>query len=114
MAGGPQIVELSELLISETSAQFDGRDHGVALSFFVTNHPPGARIGLHTHPYEETFVLQAGRATFTVDGAEIEAHVGQVVIVPAGATHGFLNSGAEPLRRVTLHPADHVITEWLE
>jgi quercetin dioxygenase-like cupin family protein len=89
--------------------------------------PTGARIGgegtcqdsctgpgLHRHPYEETFIVEEGRATFTVDGETIEAHAGQIVVVPAGAAHGFVSSGDDVLRQVSIHPSDHMVQEWLE
>ena len=31
----------------------------------VVNAPPGGGPNLHTHPYEEVFVVQEGHATFT-------------------------------------------------
>jgi quercetin dioxygenase-like cupin family protein len=36
------------------------------------------------------------------------------VIAPAGAAHGFVNSGDSRLLQVSIHPSDHVIQEWLE
>lgn len=110
----PKLLALTDLAVSETAARFEGRDHGASVSFFVTNHPPGARVPQHRHPYEETFVVTEGTATFTVDGGDVEAEAGRVVIVPAGASHGFANEGDGPLRLVSIHPQDHVEQEWLE
>jgi quercetin dioxygenase-like cupin family protein len=107
------VISLDDLPGSETASRFDGRDHGATISFFVTSHPPGRVVPLHRHPYEETFIVQAGVATFTVDGETIEAPAGRIVIVPAGAAHGFANNGDELLRQVSVHPSDHVIQEWL-
>src|SRR5215213_9729762 len=39
---------------------------------------------------------------------------GQVVVVPAGVAHKFVNSGAGRLRQVDIHASDHFVTEWLE
>ena len=108
------IVDVESLRLSATAARFEGRDHGSPVSLFVTGHPPGAVVPLHRHPYAETFVVQEGRAEFTVDGATIEAHAGQIVVVPAGAAHGFRSVGEGDLRQVSIHPSDHVQQEWLE
>jgi mannose-6-phosphate isomerase-like protein (cupin superfamily) len=69
---------------------------------------------LHRHPYEEFFVVQEGSATFTAGDDVIEARGDQVVVVPAGEAHKFVNSGAGRLRQVDINASDHLITEWLE
>jgi quercetin dioxygenase-like cupin family protein len=58
-------------------------------------------------------VLEDGSATFTVDGATLEAAAGQVVVVPAGAAHRFV-TGASGCRFVSLHPVGRIAQEWLE
>ncbi len=108
------VVSVADLKLSETAARFEGRDHGSPVSFFITSHPPGARVPLHRHPYAETFIVQEGLAEFTVDGETITAQAGQIVIVPADAAHGFASLGEGALRQVSIHPSDQVIQEWLE
>jgi mannose-6-phosphate isomerase-like protein (cupin superfamily) len=58
--------------------------------------------------------LLQGSATFTGGDDVIEARGGQVVVVPAGVAHKFVNSGAGRLRQVDIHASDHFVTEWLE
>lgn len=76
--------------------------------------PPGSGPKLYRHPYEEVFVVQEGTATFTTGENVIEASGGQVVVVPAGTPHRFVNSGTGPLRQIDIHTSDQFITEWLE
>lgn len=38
---------------------------------------------------------------------------GHVVVAPAGATHGFGNTGTGELRLVAIHGAPEFETEWL-
>jgi mannose-6-phosphate isomerase-like protein (cupin superfamily) len=71
-------------------------------------------VDLHHHPYEETFVIRDGAATFTVDGEQVEAGAGQIVVVPARAVHGFVNSGDGVLHQVSIHPCDQVEQEFLD
>jgi quercetin dioxygenase-like cupin family protein len=113
-AAKPKVIPLSELSVSDTAARFEGRDHGVQASFFVTEHPPGRRVPLHVHPYEEIFIVREGVGTFTVGEAEIEADAGNVVIVPVETPHGFANKGDSPLKIVSIHPNDHVEQTWVE
>jgi mannose-6-phosphate isomerase-like protein (cupin superfamily) len=59
-------------------------------------------------------VVQEGNATFTAGQETIEVSGGQVVVVPAGVAHKFVNSGAGRVRQVDMHTSDHFVTEWLE
>jgi mannose-6-phosphate isomerase-like protein (cupin superfamily) len=76
--------------------------------------PPGDGPRLHSHPYEEVFIVQEGRATYTVGTETLEIHAGQIVVVPAGVPHKFINSGDGPLRQVNIHVSKQFNTTWLE
>ena len=110
------LINMTELLLSgETARVFEGSQYGdTNVSFFLIDAPPGDGPSLHSHPYEEIFVIQAGQVTFTVGNAIIEATGGQIVIAPAGVPHKFVNSGKTPLRSINIHPISRMITEWLE
>jgi quercetin dioxygenase-like cupin family protein len=110
----PRLISVAELPGSERASRFEGRDHDATVSVFLSRHGPGDGPGLHRHPYEETFIVEEGSVTFTVDDETIEAQAGQIVVVPAGAAHRFVNSGDGPMRQVSIHPSDHVVQEWLE
>jgi len=108
------IVDMADLAHGGTSYEFEGHRHGnTGVSFIVVDAPPGGPK-LHKHPYEEIFLVQEGRVTFTAGDEVIEAGGGQVVVVPAGVAHRFVNSGAGRLRQVDIHASDRFITEWLE
>jgi mannose-6-phosphate isomerase-like protein (cupin superfamily) len=38
---------------------------------------------------------------------------GHVVVSPPGEAHGFVNSGPDELRLITIHAAGRFNTEWL-
>jgi len=80
----------------------------------MVNASPGGGPKLHRHPYEEVFVVQEGNATFTAGEETIEVSGGQVVVVPAGVPHKFVNSGTGRLRQVDIHASERCVTEWLE
>ncbi len=80
----------------------------------VIDAPPRPSPKLHRHPYEEVFVMQEGTATFTAGDEIIEAHGGQIVVVPAGVPHKFVNTGAGRLRQIDIHASERFVTEWLE
>jgi quercetin dioxygenase-like cupin family protein len=110
----PRVLSVADLPGSETAFRFEGRDYDATVSFFISRHPPGAGPSLHRHPYEETFIVERGSATFTVDGETIEARAGHVVVVPAGAAHCFISSGDGALRQISVHPSERVVQELLE
>jgi mannose-6-phosphate isomerase-like protein (cupin superfamily) len=76
--------------------------------------PPGGTIRLHKHPYPEIFIIQEGRATFTVGSATQEARAGQIIIVPADVPHKFMNRNHTPLKQIDIHMSKQFITHWLE
>ena len=91
--------------------RFEGREHGSSVSFFIGTFPPGTGPGLHRHPYDETFVVEAGSATFTIDDEEVELAAGQIAIVPANTPHKFVSG--EGFRLISISPSDHMIQEDL-
>jgi len=110
-----EILERDQLHAVGTSLEFEGFEHGdVGLCFILVNGAPGRGPRPHRHPYAEVFVVQEGRATFTVEGKTIEAVAGQVVVVQPGETHTFVNSGDGPLKQIDIHASDRFITDWLE
>jgi quercetin dioxygenase-like cupin family protein len=67
---------------------------------------PGAFIPEHFHPrQEERFEIHAGVLRFRLEGRELVARRGDLVIVPPGARHRFANPGPEPAAAtLTLSP----------
>jgi quercetin dioxygenase-like cupin family protein len=109
-----RVLDIADPARGEQAGEFQGRLVGASVSVIVVDAPPGDGPRLHRHPYEEVFVVQEGSATFTAGADVIEAAGGQVVVVPAGVAHKFVNSGTGQLRQVDIHASDHFATEWLE
>lgn len=109
-----RVVDLDDPARDEDANEFQGHHLGAGVSVIAVDVPPGGGTGLHRHPYEEVFLIQEGTATFTAGDETIEAAGGQVVVVPAGVAHRFVNSGTGRLRQVDVHASDRFVTEWLE
>jgi quercetin dioxygenase-like cupin family protein len=109
-----QPLPFTDLPGSERARRFEGRDHDARVSFFISTHAPGEGPRLHRHPYEETFILQAGTATFTIGDETIVGEPGHVLIVPPNTPHKFVNSGDTRLQQVSIHSASEMSQEWLE
>lgn len=67
------------------------------------NDQPGEGPVLHVHPYDEVFVVIAGRARFFVGSQVIDAGAGEVVLGPAGIPHRFENIGPGRLQTIDIH-----------
>jgi mannose-6-phosphate isomerase-like protein (cupin superfamily) len=94
---------------------FEGYLYGdTNVSFFWVDLAPGDGPRLHQHPCEEILIIQDGRGTFTIGSTIVDASAGQIVIVPPGTPHKFVNSGEGPLRQIDIYPGKRIITEWLE
>ena len=62
---------------------------------------PGQSQSPHTHPREDkVYYVIEGRGMFTVGGEERELGPGEIVLAPAGESHGVANRAQE--RLVTL------------
>src|SRR5690349_2518552 len=110
----PDIINTADLP-GKTSRLFEGYHYGdVRVSFFVSATPPGSGPKLHSHPYAEVFVVQAGTLTFVVGDDTIEASAGQIIIAPAGTPHKFTNTGADIAHHIDIHTSERMETTWLE
>jgi quercetin dioxygenase-like cupin family protein len=54
---------------------------------------PGTVVGLHAHPFAETFELLDGDVGLEVDGRPVDLRVGPIT-VPGGHVHGFRNASS--------------------
>jgi quercetin dioxygenase-like cupin family protein len=109
----PRVLRVDELAPAPgRTARFEGREHGASVSFFVSRVPEGGGPGLHTHPYEETFVIHEGSAMFTAGDETLEAEPGMIIVVPANTPHKF-TAGPNGLRSVNIHGSARMIQEDL-
>jgi quercetin dioxygenase-like cupin family protein len=106
---------ISQLPNGGSSHDLEGYRYGdVDVSIILFDGPPGSGPRLHRHPYAEVFIVQEGRATFTIDDRTVAASAGQILIALPGQAHAFINSGDGPLRQIDIHCSRRFVTEWLE
>ena len=113
---------MSYTLLNREELPYDGntyeyqgiRHRDTNVSFIWVDMPPGGTIRLHKHPYEEIFIIQEGRATFTVGSVQLEARAGQIIIVPADVPHTFANLSDQQLKQIDIHVSKQFVTHWLE
>jgi quercetin dioxygenase-like cupin family protein len=74
---------------------------GGELTVIETTNAPRFGPPLHRHTETEVFHVLEGKYLFEVDGQRFHASAGEVVSVPGGAAHAFVN--------VTEHPARQLI-----
>lgn len=69
---------------------------------------PGEEIGEEVHDLDQFIRVESGRGTVVIDGVETALADGSAVVIPEGARHNVLNTGAETLRLYTLYgPPEH-------
>ena len=94
---------------------FNGGRYGLGtLSLFLSETPPGSGPRWHTHPYDEAIALHEGEGRYFVGDAVVKARAGDVVIIPAGVPHTFVNAGTGPLRHTAAFPSDTIVTVFVE
>ncbi len=109
------ILHRDELPRSTNTYEFQGIQHqDTEVSFIWVDMPPGGFVRLHKHPYKEIFIIQQGVSIFVIGSTTLEAHTGQIIIVPADTPHKFMNASHSQLRQIDIHVSKQFITHWLE
>ena len=75
----------------------------------VMTIPPGGEIGEEVHEgNDQLLVFIDGQGDAVLDGRTAEVTPNDLVLVPAGTRHNFINTGSVPLRLVTVYaPPEH-------
>jgi mannose-6-phosphate isomerase-like protein (cupin superfamily) len=108
----PNVIRRDDL--SRSRDNLVGAEHRLPIAVIFNDSEPGRGPSLHRHPYDEIFVLQEGEATFTIDGEQVRARAGDILVARANQAHGFVNTGSERLQSVNIHMSPRFETEWLE
>ncbi|MFQ6047979.1 MAG: cupin domain-containing protein [Phycisphaerae bacterium] len=66
---------------------------------------PGGCTPYHQHDYEHEVVVLAGRGSLRTDADHRPFEAGDVIFVPPGQLHQFLNASPQPLELICLIPA---------
>jgi mannose-6-phosphate isomerase-like protein (cupin superfamily) len=71
--------------------------------------PVGGEIGEEVHDHvDQVLLFVEGRGEAILEGQRSPVGPNILVVVPAGTTHNFVNTGDEPLRLVTIYaPPEH-------
>jgi quercetin dioxygenase-like cupin family protein len=72
---------------------------GGAITSIETENAPRFGPPLHRHRETEIFYVLEGRYLFEVDGTRVVANPGDVISVPGGAAHAFVNLSDAPGRQ---------------
>jgi mannose-6-phosphate isomerase-like protein (cupin superfamily) len=81
---------------------------GEQAQLVVMTIQPGEEIGEETHEGDQILHFVEGAGEAILEGKTSPIGPGDIVFVPAGTRHNFVNSGAEPLRLVTVYaPPEH-------
>jgi mannose-6-phosphate isomerase-like protein (cupin superfamily) len=108
------VVNQGELPWSVIARELVGAEHNSGLCVIFVDAEPGRGPSLHTHPYEEVLIILEGHATLDDGEGRREVSAGDVVLIPPGRPHGFVNSGEGRLRQIDIHVSPNFSTEWLE
>lgn len=69
---------------------------------------PKEEIGAEVHTLDQFFRVEQGTGEAVLDGVRSIIRAGFAVLVPAGARHNIINTGAEPLKLYTIYsPPNH-------
>jgi len=70
--------------------------------------PVGGDIGDEVHTVDQALTFTSGAGQATINGKDQDVKAGDLVVVPAGTQHQFVNTGSTPLVLYTIYsPAEH-------
>ncbi|NNF76851.1 MAG: cupin domain-containing protein [Rhizobiales bacterium] len=94
---------------------FEGKDIGTGVTvLFYATEETGKGPTWHVHPYDEIFIVRAGRALFTIGEEKIEAEAGEILMGPANIPHKYTNLGPGLLETTDIHVSNRWIQTDLE
>jgi quercetin dioxygenase-like cupin family protein len=73
-----------------------------AMTVIETTNAPGFGPPLHRHAEAEVFRVLSGRYLYEIDGRRFYAETGDVVSVPGGAAHAFVNVSDGPAQQLIM------------
>lgn len=73
---------------------------GGVMTVIETINAPGFGPPLHRHAEAEVFRVLEGEYLYEVDGDRFQARAGDLVSIPGGAAHAFVNLGDRPARQL--------------
>ena len=95
------------------AVEFEGEPYCAGVSFFIGDLEPGKGPRLHKHPYSETCIIRSCTAAMIVDGKEVVAGPGDIMVIGPETPHRFTVIGDERLVAVCVHASDRFTIEWL-
>ncbi|KAI9822641.1 MAG: hypothetical protein M1827_000360 [Pycnora praestabilis] len=70
--------------------------------------PVGGDIGDEIHTVDQALTFTSGKGKATIAGKDQDVKAGDLMVVPAGTQHQFVNTGPTPLILYTIYsPAEH-------
>lgn len=70
--------------------------------------PVGGDIGDEVHTVDQALTFTSGQGRATINGTDQDVKEGDLMVVPAGTQHQFINTGQKPLILYTIYsPAEH-------
>lgn len=83
-------------------------DNGTHTQVVIMSIPVGGEIGMEVHPdNDQVLYLVAGEGKVILNGVESPYLTGDLVLVPAGTQHNFVNTGAVDLKIITTYSPPH-------
>ncbi|EPE35373.1 RmlC-like cupin [Glarea lozoyensis ATCC 20868] len=84
---------------------------GLYSQVVIMTIPVGGDIGDEVHTVDQALTFTSGKGMATINGKDQAVEAGDLMVVPAGTQHQFVNTGDSPLILYTIYsPAEHAPT----
>lgn len=108
MADGDSALDIGTLARQNDDFRREVRT-GAHSQLVLMTIPPGGEIGEEVHEHNDQWLgFVEGAAEAVLEGSSSEVAAGEIVLVPAGTRHNFVNRGSGALRLWTIYaPPEH-------
>ena len=78
------------------------------MEYLVCETPADSHLFSQKHTVDQILTFISGKGKATINGVDQDVKAGDLIIVPAGTQHQFINTGPTPLILYTVYsPAEH-------
>jgi quercetin dioxygenase-like cupin family protein len=85
-------------------AYVTGKDAQVVFMSITPKTNPKNEIGMETHPFDQVIFVVEGNAKSIVDGKESSVASGDMIYIPQGMPHNFINtSNSTPFKIISIY-----------
>ncbi len=105
----PSVFDMAKKNENWKAALVTGRDAQVVFMNITPATNPDNEIGMETHAFDQVIFVVDGQAKSVLDGKESTVTAGDMIFIPQGVPHNFINLDAKkPFKIISVYSATDI------